>query len=64
MDWREATDAIHSARKTVGEGDRVIRELSLLCCGRLRWANVVPDVLSALKRELRAWDIHRTCWKD
>lgn len=64
MTWKETTDGIWDARSTVGNGDRFIRELCELCRGRLRIASVQGDTLTALKCELRKWDMHRREWKD
>jgi hypothetical protein len=67
MERQVMCDAFAEARRVFDSADSAARECIRFSRGRLR---VLPpqygtdtETLSALKRELRAWDISKRCWK-
>jgi mevalonate kinase len=64
MTFDEMYEAVQDARRTQQLADEMIGRLAYMCRGRLRSVNVSSSTLSALKRELRQWDMHRGIWKE
>jgi hypothetical protein len=63
VNYSDAFLAIADARRTVANGDIIIRELAALMVGRLRTADIHSQKLVALKRELRDFDCNTKKWK-
>ena len=63
MEWNEATEIINAAKSTAENGDRVVREVAILCEGRLEMARVQGSTLAKLKHELRQFNTHTKKWK-
>ena len=64
MNITEMKLALEQARETIRNADVVVKEYAWLLKGRLRTSGVSGMVLTALKKELRDWDIHRGRWID
>ncbi len=63
MTYSEMIEAVREARETVRNGDSAVCAILEIARGRLRMCRVGGDILSALKRELRDWDMHKGEWK-
>lgn len=59
----EVFASIHDARDTVKAGDAAVRSSARLCIGRLQLAEVGPEILASLKRELMDFNIRTKEWK-
>lgn len=64
MNFSDMYAAISEAKHTIEAADGQVGRMARLCAGRLRLADVSDVTLSALKRELADWDMHRKCWKE
>lgn len=64
MTFDDMNDAINEAEVTIARGNWMVSRMIAMCAGRLRKAGIPASRLSALKRELRGWDMHRKEWKD
>lgn len=63
MTFEEMAKAVEDATFLVRQADSARHSLAKLLVGRLRESQIPAFVLSALKRELSNWDIHRKRWK-
>ena len=61
--FSEIHTAINAAKEQLSAADSVAGILASLLIGRLRMVRA-NWVLSALKRELRDWDMHTCKWKE
>ena len=56
-------NAVKDAERTIRQADHVVGDVAKMIRGRLRSGNVSAHTLSALKKELRDWDMQTNCWK-
>lgn len=63
MNFSDAYKAAEEARETLHAADVLTRQIADLAAGRLRKSGVAGSTLTALKRELRDWNIHTYEWK-
>lgn len=63
MNWTELNSGFEDARRTLYLQDRIVADMAKLIVGRLRKSNCSINVLTALKKELANWDMHRKEWK-
>lgn len=59
----EAANAIRSARQQIILAEQAAQQVSNLLAGRLKALRVNDDTLTALKKELRDYNIHTREWK-
>jgi len=64
MTWEELTQAIADAERIERQAKEAVQKTARMCVGRLRAAKVDAWILSALKRELRDWNMHQGCWRN
>lgn len=64
MTFSEMATAVEEARSTLSNADNYVGKMAKMLVGRLRKGDVPIYVLSALKKELRDWNIHTNSWKD
>ena len=62
MNFDEMSEAVSRAETTINLTDRFVGNMLKMCVGRLRKADVWGSTLTALKKELRDWDMHRGEW--
>jgi hypothetical protein len=62
MTWDDFAKAFNEARNTLAYADAVSNDLARMLLGRMRKVDI-PWLLTALKRELQDWDMHRKTWK-
>ena len=60
----EMRTAIENAKAEIARADCVAGEMASILAGRLRKSKATSTALSALKRELRDWNIHTGEWKE
>ena len=62
MNLDEMYQSIQEAKSTISMADNMVGVMLKICVGRLRKSGVGGTVLTALKKELRDWDMHRREW--
>lgn len=63
MNWDDFRESFNDGKQAIRQGDSVARQMAEMLTGRLRKANVNYSVLTALKKELRDFNIHTGEWK-
>ncbi len=63
MTYDEFCEAVADAERTEYRARVAVQKIARLCKGRLRLADVDSYTLSALKRELRDWNMHSCEWR-
>ncbi len=63
MKWEELDEAVCEAQQTLNLADDHVRSMAKMVIGRLQQADVRNSVLTALKKELRDYNIHTGKWK-
>jgi len=58
----EMAEAIDDARTLLRAADANVRKMADMVAGRLRVGNVSNSTLTALKKELRDYNIHTGTW--
>ena len=62
MNYIEMLEAVAEGKKTIRLGDIAARDLAPLLADRLRIAQIDPNILVKLKRELRGFNMHTQSW--
>jgi hypothetical protein len=64
MTYDEFCNAVEEAQVIEDRAKAAVRRLARMCRERLRLSDVDTYTLSALKRELRDWDMVRSEWRN
>jgi hypothetical protein len=64
MTLADMQNAVAEARATMRRADEAVRAMAEMCAGKLRSGHVDLTTLTALKVELRDFNIHTGCWRE
>ena len=62
MNYKDIENARFNAQKQIELADIAARDAAKICAGRLQIANVAPFILTALKKELKNFNMHTYSW--
>ena len=63
MNYTEMCDAVADSKNTIRLGDLAAKKLATLLGGRLKIAQIEPNILTELKRELRDFNMNTQSWR-
>jgi hypothetical protein len=64
MKYYDMDNAIQQASEAISISDCYVNKMAQIIAGRLRHGGVSCGVLEQLKKELKDYNIHTSCWKD